>query len=92
MNHEEKTRRLVVDILSSCSGVSLGLDKKTSNLFRDRNEKSKHRLDVRGFNEVLAVNAAQEVYVGGYYSGTVDFDPGPGNAPLSATGTTDGFV
>lgn len=59
MKHEEKIRRLVGDLLSSRGGASLGLDKDTSNLFRDRPEKPKRRLDVRGFNEVLAVNVAQ---------------------------------
>jgi len=36
----------------------IGLAKDTSNLFRDREAQARRRLDVRGFNQVLEVNAA----------------------------------
>ena len=36
----------------------IGLAKETSNLFRDREAQARRRLDVRGFNQVLEVNAA----------------------------------
>jgi FAD/FMN-containing dehydrogenase len=59
MSHEDKKRRLVDQLQSSLTDAPLGLDKDTSNLFRDRNEMRKHKLDVRDFNEVLQVNAAE---------------------------------
>jgi FAD/FMN-containing dehydrogenase len=37
----------------------LGLNKDTSNLFRDRNSSGKRQLDVRAFNHVLEVNARE---------------------------------
>ena len=40
----------------------------------------------------VAVNAAGEVYVGGFFSGEMDFDAGPGVSALTAGGQTDGFV
>jgi FAD/FMN-containing dehydrogenase len=39
-------------------GASLRLDKDTSNLFRDRAQSPRRRLDVREFHHVLAVSAA----------------------------------
>ena len=42
--------------LAQAAGVSLG--KSTSNLFRDRAETGKRRLNVRDFNHVLAVDSA----------------------------------
>jgi Beta-propeller repeat len=41
----------------------------------------------------IAVDDAGNSYVTGYFTGTVDFDPGPGEAELlSGNGTTDAFV
>ncbi len=57
MNHEEKLHRLAEQIKSGTGGAPIGLAKDTSNLFRDRKETPRQKLDVRQFNEVLSVNA-----------------------------------
>lgn len=44
-----------------------------------------------GFTSAVLVNAAGEVYVGGAFTGTVDFDPGTGNTSLTAT-SYDAYV
>jgi FAD/FMN-containing dehydrogenase len=52
-----------------------GLTKTTSNLFRDRHEKRKQRLDLRDFSHVLEVNVAQgwvDVEGGASYEVLVD--------------------
>ncbi|MEW6132856.1 MAG: FAD-binding oxidoreductase [Pseudomonadota bacterium] len=59
MNHADKIRRLKEQIEAAAGNAPLGLSKDTSNLFRDRKETPKHKLDVRAFNEVLAVNAEE---------------------------------
>ncbi|MGA7178624.1 MAG: FAD-binding oxidoreductase [Thiobacillaceae bacterium] len=59
MSYEDKKRRLVEQLRSPQGGAPLGLAKDTSNLFRDRSETPKRKLDVRAFNEVLQVNAAE---------------------------------
>jgi FAD/FMN-containing dehydrogenase len=59
MSHEEKVRRLVEQAKASAGSAPLGLGKDTSNLFRDRKETPKQKLDVRQFNEVLAINAEE---------------------------------
>src|SRR5512139_483268 len=59
MNHEEKIRRLIGQIEASTGSVPIGLAKDTSNLFRDRKQTPRHRLDVRAFDEVLAINAEE---------------------------------
>ncbi len=51
----ERKARLVAQIAAADAPVGLGKD--TSNLFRDREAVRKHRLDVREFNHVLAVDA-----------------------------------
>jgi hypothetical protein len=40
----------------------------------------------------IAVGPAGDVYVTGSFSGTVDFDPGPGRAELTSAGATDAFL
>jgi hypothetical protein len=50
--------------------------------------------DILAWDNARAVgtDAADNVYVLGEYTGTVDFDPGPGVFGLSATGTVDLFL
>ena len=47
-----------------------------------------------GYDTAVAVaaDAAGHVYVAGAFNGTVDFDPGPGTAPLTSTGPTDVYL
>lgn len=40
----------------------------------------------------IVVDGNDDIYVAGQFTGTVDFDPGPGVSQLSALGTTDSFV
>ena len=40
----------------------------------------------------IAVDSTNAVYLGGFFNGTVDFDPGSGNTFTSAPSGTDGFV
>jgi FAD/FMN-containing dehydrogenase len=56
MSHEAKIRRLVEQIRADTGAAPIGLAKDTSNLFRERKQTPKHRLDVRGFDEVLSIN------------------------------------
>jgi FAD/FMN-containing dehydrogenase len=57
MTHQEKCDRLAEQLAAArAQGVSVGLAKSTSNLFRHRNGASKRKIDVRGFNEVLRVD------------------------------------
>ena len=39
-----------------------------------------------------AVDGSGNVFAAGYFRGTADFDPGPGNLDLTSAGATDGFV
>lgn len=56
MTHQDKVERLIAQLQAGQG--TLGLAKDTSNLFRDRQRTAKHRLDVRAFDAVLAVDAA----------------------------------
>jgi len=49
----------IADQLRGLDGNGLGIQKDTSNLFRDRAGKAAPRIDVRHFNQVLAVNPQQ---------------------------------
>lgn len=62
--HTLRTAALVASLRASAQGqpspaAPLGLGKTTSNLFRDRREGSKHRLDLNGFCHLLAIDKAQ---------------------------------
>lgn len=59
MSHADKLRRLAEQIAANSGAAPIGLAKDTSNLFRDRKPTAKRRLDVRAFDEVLAVNAEE---------------------------------
>ena len=57
MTYKEKCDRLAAQLVAArAQGVSVGLAKSTSNLFRHRNGVSKRKIDVRGFNEVVRVD------------------------------------
>lgn len=53
--YDEKKQRLIA-LLSTGSEGAIGLDKDTSNLFRDRQKTPQKRLNVRDFNQVLRVD------------------------------------
>ena len=46
----------------------------------------------RGLGTSIAIDAANNVYTAGYFSGTVDFDPGIGVVNLSSVGQEDIFI
>ena len=56
MSHAEKLQRLREQIQAGAGSAPIGLAKDTSNLFRDRKQAPRQKLDVRQFNEVLAIN------------------------------------
>jgi FAD/FMN-containing dehydrogenase len=60
-SHAERRERLLAhlrEVVGANRGGSLGLRKETSNLFRDPTRTTRQRLDLRGFNHVLGVDAA----------------------------------
>ena len=59
MSHAEKLQRLAEQIRANSGSAPVGLAKDTSNLFRDRKDTPKHKLDVRAFDEVLEINVAE---------------------------------
>lgn len=59
MSHADKVERLIAQLRSRAGEMHLGLAKDTSNLFRDRRDARKQKLDVRAFDDVLEVDAAE---------------------------------
>jgi FAD/FMN-containing dehydrogenase len=57
--HAERRARLVHELRAQPGRDPLGLVKHSSNLFRDRRERTKRRLDLNDFRHVLAVDAAR---------------------------------
>ena len=55
-DHARKRRALVNTLRTSSTTGSLALEKSTSNLFRQRAQEPRHRLDVRHFNQVIHVD------------------------------------
>ena len=53
-----RRERLVAELVAEPRGTALRLGKTTSNLFRDRDEAPRRRLDVREFSHVLEVDPA----------------------------------
>jgi len=43
-------------------------------------------------NKVIAVDNSGNVYTGGYFEGTTDFDPGPGVSNLSSSANRDSYL
>jgi len=58
-SYHERCERASVAIRARSSGQPLGLAKRSSNLFRDRREGAKQRLDLGDFTHVLEVNAGE---------------------------------
>ncbi|HVO08251.1 MAG TPA: FAD-binding oxidoreductase [Burkholderiaceae bacterium] len=54
--HRQRRDALLAQLRAQAAGAPLGLAKGTSNLFRDRAEAAKHRLDLSAFHHVLAVD------------------------------------
>jgi len=55
--HDSKLARLRAELAAGPGGI--GLAKSTSNLFRDREQQARPRVDLSGFNEVVEVDAAR---------------------------------
>jgi FAD/FMN-containing dehydrogenase len=58
-SYRERCERVSTAIRTRSSGWPLGLAKRSSNLFRDRREGAKQRLDLGDFTHVLEVNARE---------------------------------
>ncbi|MFO0704665.1 MAG: FAD-binding oxidoreductase [Candidatus Andersenbacteria bacterium] len=54
---EAKKQALLREFVALAPAEQVGLSKKTSNLFRYRDDSRKHKLDVRSFNNVISVDA-----------------------------------
>ncbi len=59
MNGFAERKAQLAQALGSAGAAPVGLAKDTSNLFRDREQAGKRRLDVRAFHHVLAVDREQ---------------------------------
>ncbi len=60
--YEDKVSDLLARLRASGPGA-MGLDKRTSNLFRDRAAPRRPRVDLSGFNQVIAVDVARGTVV-----------------------------
>ena len=58
--HAPRVLQLQAVLREARDSAPLGLAKRSSNLFRDRAEAPKRRLDLGGFNHVLEVDAEQQ--------------------------------
>ncbi len=58
--HAERCARVVAALRAGSAAAPLGLAKPSSNLFRDRQEAPKRRLDLRDFRHVIELNLAQQ--------------------------------
>ncbi|MCC7059092.1 MAG: FAD-binding oxidoreductase [Burkholderiaceae bacterium] len=56
--HSARRARLAAQLSEAGAGAPLGLARSTSNLFRDRNEAPKQRLDLREFRHLLDADGA----------------------------------
>ena len=56
-SHENKLARLRAELAAGAGGI--GLAKRTSNLFRDREAQARPRVDLSGFNQVVEVDTAR---------------------------------
>jgi FAD/FMN-containing dehydrogenase len=54
--YAQRCTRVLAALRDTSSAAPLGLAKRTSNLFRDRHEGEKHRLDLSGFDHVLGID------------------------------------
>lgn len=58
--HERRVSHLQACLRTPGDLAPLGLSKRSSNLFRDRTEAPKRRLDLRGFNHVIEVDTERQ--------------------------------
>jgi FAD/FMN-containing dehydrogenase len=60
--HESKRERLIRELAAArAEGAAIALAKSTSNLFRHRDQRGARKIDVRGFNRVLAVDKGRMI-------------------------------
>lgn len=82
------------------SGVNDLTSANLSDFFIQKLSPSGDFLWVRALNSVedeyfsphIAIDYAGNIYTGGGFSGTTDFDPGPGNMEISPAGDEDAFI
>ena len=59
-DHCQRRERLLAELgASSAARQPFALAKETSNLFRDQSRAARHRLDLRAFNHVIAIDAGE---------------------------------
>jgi FAD/FMN-containing dehydrogenase len=62
MKYERARDRLAQQMRNArCGGLSVALGKKTSNLFRQRHQGRRHRMDVRGLQDVIKIDTERMV-------------------------------
>ena len=59
--YADKKARLCADLVTAGSAAAVGLEKRTSNLFRDRVPKRRPKVDLAHFDEVIRIDAAAGV-------------------------------